>query len=212
MNGNGEQAVRMPYRIETERLSLRCWDPVNARVLREALDACDQHLRPWIPFMKDEPRTLEQTADWLRGHRANFDLDLHFRYAVWDRGGGGLLGENMLLKRVGPAALEIGYWTHESAVGRGIASEATCAMIRVAFEIARVERVEIQCAPGNEASAAIPEKLGFTHEATLKERAPDTEGGVHDLMIWSLFAADYPGSPATGLELKAFDGAGLQVL
>lgn len=122
-----------------------------------------------------------------------------------------MLGENMLLKRVGPGALEIGYWTSRQAVGQGIATEASCAMIRVGFELVGAGRLEIHCVPDNASSAAIPGKLGFTHEATLRNRAPDTEGNLHDLMIWTLFADDYPGSPASNLEAVAFDCLGRDI-
>lgn len=196
------------YRVETERLVLRCWAPGDAPRLRAALDACDAHLRPWIPFMKDEPRSLSQTAEWLRGIRASFDLDQVYRFAVFDPDEETLLGENMLLKRVGPGGLEIGYWTHKDAVGKGIASEASCAMIRLAFEIERVDRVEIMCAPENRASASIPASLGFTHEATLKKRALDSEEEYCDLMVWSLFRSDFASSPAADLKLKPYDCMG----
>ncbi len=196
------------YRVETDRLVLRCWSPADAPGLRTALDECDTHLRPFIPFMKDEPRSLEQTAQWLRGHRAAFDLDQMYRYAVFDRQEQNLLGENMLLSRAGPGALEIGYWTHKDAIGRGYASEASCAMLRVAFEIEKVRRVEIICAPENAASAAIPAKLGFTHEATLRERAYDSDGEIRDLMVWSLFASDYPSSIAAKQTIRAYDCLG----
>lgn len=196
------------YRVETDRLVLRCWSPEDAPRLRSALDACDAHLRPWIPFMKDEPRSLEQTAEWLRGIRAAFDSDQMYRYAVFDTDEAKILGENMLLKRVGPGGLEIGYWTHKDAVGTGIASEASCAMIWVAFEIEKVDRVEIMCAPENTASASIPARLGFSHEATLKKRALDSEGEICDLMVWSLFASDYASSPAAKLRLHAYDCMG----
>ena len=196
------------YRVETERLVLRCWSPEDAPRCRAALDVCDDHLRPMIPFMKDEPRTLQQTAQWLRGHRAAFDLDQMYRYAIFDASEQKLLGENMLLARVGPGGLEIGYWTHKDALGKGIATEATCAVIRVAFEIEKMDRVEIMCAPENSASASIPAKLGFMHEATLRKRALDSEGGVCDLMVWSLFAADYPSSPAARTTFRVFDCMG----
>lgn len=202
------QPKRAAYRIETDRLVLRCWSPADAPRLRTALDECDDYLRPYIPFMKDEPRSLEQTAQWLRGHRAAFDQDQMYRYAVFDHQEQNLLGENMLLSRVGPGALEIGYWTHKDAERRGYATESTCAMIRVAFEIEKVRRVEIMCAPENAASAAIPAKLGFTHEATLKERALDSDGEIRNLMIWTLFAADYPSSAAAKQTIRAYDCLG----
>jgi len=206
-----EPQVRTAYRVETDRLVLRCWSPGDAPVLRAALDACDAHLRPMIPFMKDEPRSLQQTAQWLRGHRAAFDLGQMYRYAVFDAAEQNLLGENMLLARVGPGALEIGYWTHKEAIGRGIATEASAALIRVAFEIEKVKRVEIMCAPENRASASIPAKLGFTFEATLKKRALDSEGSSRDLMVWSLFADDYPSSPSSNMTCRAFDCMGVAI-
>jgi RimJ/RimL family protein N-acetyltransferase len=196
------------YRVHTERLVLRCWSPEDAPALRRALDDCDAHLRPMIPFMKDEPRSLQQTARWLRGHRAAFDLGQMYRYAVFDAEEQNLVGENMLLARVGPGGLEIGYWTHKDAIGKGFATEASSAMIRVAFEIEKVKRVEIMCAPENKASASIPARLGFTHEATLKKRALDSQGDTCDLMVWSLFAEDYLSSPAASIAFKAFDCMG----
>lgn len=207
MTGNDPQ-IRTAYRIETDRLVLRCWSPADAPVLRAALDASDAHLRPMIPFMKDEPRSLQETAQWLRGLRAAFDLGQMYRYAVYDATEQNLLGENMLLARVGPGGLEIGYWTHKDAIGKGIAREASSAMIRMAFEIEKMKRVEIMCAPQNKASASIPAHLGFTHEATLKKRALDSEGGIQDLMVWSLFADDYPSSPAARSTFRAFDCLG----
>ncbi len=205
---DNDPPTRTAYRVETKRLVLRCWSPEDAPVLRAALDICDAHLRPMIPFMKDEPRTLQQTAQWLRGHRAAFDLGQMYRYAVYDAEEQHLLGENMLIARIGPGALEIGYWTHKDAIGRGFATEASAAVIRVAFEIEKVKRVEIMCTPENKASASIPASLGFTHEAFLKQRALDSEGETHDLMVWSLFAADYASSPAAKMIYRAFDCMG----
>ncbi|NNL95170.1 MAG: GNAT family N-acetyltransferase, partial [Xanthomonadales bacterium] len=184
---------------------LRCWAPSDAPALRKALDACDAHLRPWIPFMKDEPRSLEETVTWLRSHRENFDADRLHRYAVFGRKSGELLGENMLLDRVGPGGLEVGYWTHVDAVGKGIATEASAAMVQIGFKLAGIDRIEIHCAAGNAPSAAIPARLGFTHEATLRRRAEDTEGTLHDLMIWTLFASEYPATTSAELDLRAYD-------
>ena len=86
------QIGKAAYRIEAKRLVLKCWSPLDAPQLRTALDECDDHLRPHIPFMKYEPRTLEQTAQWLRGHRAAFDSDKMYRFAVFDAEEKSLLG------------------------------------------------------------------------------------------------------------------------
>src|SRR5262249_24384090 len=39
-----------PYRIVTERLVLRCWEPSDAAALKEAVDASIDHLLPWMPW------------------------------------------------------------------------------------------------------------------------------------------------------------------
>ncbi len=162
--------------------------------------------------MKDEPKTLDETAAGLRIKRANFDLGKDFWYAIFDSDEQTLIGEIGLMTRAGPGALEVGYWINKSCEGKGYATDATAAMIRVAFEIAKVERLEIYCAPENEASVAIPRKMGFLHEATLARRYNDSEGGVHDMMAWTLFADASPNSTASHQELKAFDCLGRQVL
>ncbi|MCZ6761642.1 MAG: GNAT family N-acetyltransferase [Gammaproteobacteria bacterium] len=207
-----ESPINIAYRIETDRLLMRCWSPADAPVLRAALDESDQHLRPWIPWMKDEPKSLDETAAGLRIKRANFDLGKDFWYAIFDREEQTLIGEIGLMTRAGPGALEVGYWIDKSCEGKGYASEATAVMIRVAFEIAKVERIEVYCAPENDASVAIPRKLGFLHEATLARRYNDSEGDVHDMMVWTLFKDACPDSPASHQELRAFDCLGRQIL
>ena len=64
-------------------------------------------------------------------------------------------------------------------------TESTAALIKVAFEIVRVHRLEIHCDPGNAASAAIPRKLGFTHEGTLRAKTRFLDRWS-DSMIWGL--------------------------
>ena len=131
---------------------------------------------------------------------------------MFEKTSGALAGENMLLGRAGPGALEIGYLTHVGFGGKGYAGEATQAMIRLAIEVHEVDRIEIHCSPQNTASAAIPERLGFTHEATLERRFEAPDGVIHDTMLWTLFASDYAKSSAAGLTMKAWNALGDPIL
>jgi hypothetical protein len=70
------------------------------------------------------------------------------------------------------------------------------------------QRVEIHCEPDNVASASVPRKLGFTHEATLRRRAISPSGEVCDTMVWTLLAAEYPSSPAAARTIEAYDASG----
>jgi RimJ/RimL family protein N-acetyltransferase len=197
---------RIAYRLESERLTLRCWEPSDATELRKALDRSDAGLRPWIPFMTDEPRTLAETLDWLRGHRAAFDRDEMYRFAVIERASGALVGENMLLRRVGPEALELGYLTYAGHQRRGFAIESSAMLTRLAFECYGVRRMEIHHAVANIASEGIPRGLGFALEATRKDLIRDTEGKLHDCRVWCLHRSGFERSAAAAMSLGAFDG------
>src|SRR5439155_22043403 len=63
-----------PYRIETERLVIRCWEPQDAPLLKEAIDSSLDHLRPWMPWAREEPQSLAQKVELLRHFRGRFDL------------------------------------------------------------------------------------------------------------------------------------------
>jgi hypothetical protein len=54
----------------------------------------------------------------------------------------------------------------------------------------------------------VPRKLGFCHEATLRQRLRTPDGQPRDTMIWTLLANEYPTSPAAAAEIEAFDVIG----
>jgi RimJ/RimL family protein N-acetyltransferase len=198
----------MPYRIETERLVLRCWQPDDAGILKEAIDSSLEHLRPWMPWTEHEPQSVEAKAERLRVFRGEFDLDRDHVYGILSRDERTAIGSSGLHTRLDAGGLEIGYWIRASHVGRGLATEAASALVKVAFEIAKVERVEIHCRPDNVASAAVPRKLRFTHEATRREVSRDADGAPCDSMVWTLLAREYPESPASKTAIAAYDVLG----
>jgi hypothetical protein len=53
------------------------------------------------------------------------------------------------------------------------------------------------------------QKLGFCHEATLRQRTRTPDGQLRDTMIWTLLADEYPTSPAATAAIEAFDVMGL---
>lgn len=54
------------YRIHTARLVIRCWNPADAPLLKAAVDASLDHLRPWMPWAENEPQELDKKIDGLR--------------------------------------------------------------------------------------------------------------------------------------------------
>ncbi len=200
-----------PYRIETERLVVRCYDPGDAPLLREAVDSSLEHLRPWMPWAEEEPQTLEQTVQMLRGFRSAFDSGDNFVYGLFDRDETEVLGGTGLHPRIGQGGLEIGYWVRASAARQGIVTESTAVLTRVGFEVCGADRIEIRIEPRNEASKGVPRKLGYLEEATLRRRLPGREGGsLRDVTIFTMFREDF--DPASSAALRAFDALGRQLI
>ena len=149
-----------PRQLFTARLDLRCWCAADAPELRAALDASDAHLRPWIPFMRDEPRSMADTEERVQGFVEHFDAGRHFRYVIRERSTQTLVGETMLLTRGAPGTLEIGYWLHRDHCGHGYATEANAALLPVAFDVLGAARVAVVCDERNAASIAVAGHLG----------------------------------------------------
>jgi RimJ/RimL family protein N-acetyltransferase len=200
------------YRLLTQRLVLRCWDPQDAPLLKRAVDESREHLKPWMPWAHGEPETVDAYVQRLRQARAKFDLGQDFTYGIFDPSERTVLGGTGLHTRLGEGAREIGYWIHRDHLNQGLATEVSAALVRVAFEVDRVSRVEIHCDPRNVRSAAVPRKLGFTLEAVLRQRTPFLDEPRRDSMIWTLFAEDYPATPAAQASVEAFDVVGQRLL
>lgn len=205
------EGLAAPYRIETERLVIRCYEPRDAPLLKEATDASLDHLREFMPWSHQEPRPLEEKVELMKLFRAEFDLRQNFTFGIFAADESELLGSTGLHPRIGPRGLEIGYWVRASATRQGIATENAAALTRVGFEVCGADRIEIRVEPRNVASAGIPRKLGFTEEVTLRRRLPAPEGEpLRDLTIWTMFREDF--DPALAPGLRACDGVGRQLI
>lgn len=199
------------YRILTPRLTIRCWEPADAPGLKEAVDSSLEHLRPWMPWASHHPAPLKTSIDLLRRFRGDFDLGKDLVYGILSRDETLVIGGSGLHPRGGEGSREIGYWIRADQVNQGFATEVAAALTRVGFEIEGLRRIGIHCVVENARSAAVPAKLGYVHEATLRRRIRHDDG-FHDEMVWTMLAEDYPGSPASQIVYEAYDAAGRRIL
>ena len=202
-----------PYRIETERLVVRCYEPRDAARLKEAVDASLEHIGPWMPWARFEPQTLEEKIDLVRSFRAQFDADENYVYGAFARDESRLLAGTGLHQRGGPGSLEIGYWIRSDSLRQGLATEITAVLTRVAIELCGAHRVDLQIDPTNERSAGVPRKLGFVHEATLRQRLESFDGAAprRDSMVFTLLAEELPVSGCPAYAYTAYDATGATV-
>ena len=194
------------YRIETGRLIIRCWEPRDAAALKEAVDSSIEHLRPWLPWVRFEPQTIDEKVELLRGFRARYDRDEDYILGIFDRDDRTVLGGTGLHTRRGPNEREIGYWVRANAASQGIVSEAVAALVHAAFSIENVVRLEIRCDPKNRPSVRVAEKALFNLDGTLPRRAQEGDGELRDTMVFSLYPED--DRPSLSGPISAFDAAG----
>jgi RimJ/RimL family protein N-acetyltransferase len=165
-----------------------------------------------MPWVKSEPEELKVKIERLRMFRADFDLSKNYVYGVFDPHETELVGGTGLHPRVGSNAFEIGYWINVNHVNKGYATEISAALTKVAFEIEHINRVEIHCEPSNIKSSAIPKKLGYVYEATLRNRTENIKGELIDSMIWSIVKDEYLKSPCAKAKVVAYDAFGSQII
>ena len=127
--------MQAPFRIETERLVIRCWQPEDAGALKRVIDANIDHLVPWMPWAAHEPEPLQQKTDAAAEFKAMFERDEDFIYGIFDAAETEVIGGTGLHPRSGPEAREIGYWIGAEHEGKGMISESTAALTRVGFEL-----------------------------------------------------------------------------
>ncbi|WP_062527706.1 GNAT family N-acetyltransferase [Demequina rhizosphaerae] len=152
---------RVPVIIETERLVLRRLEPEDVPAMHEAILANVDHLLPFIPWAPFEPQTLEQREAKVAEFATAFDAGEDFALGMFDRATGAYLGGTGFHTRVGPDALEIGYWIRADREGEGLVSEAVIALTATALLYAGATRVELWCDPANTRSNAVARRCGF---------------------------------------------------
>ena len=206
--------MSLPYRIEiVDGPVLRCWEPRDAPLLKDAVDSSLEHLREWMPWAHDEPQTLDEKVELLRLFRGNFDLGQDFVYGIFSADESQALGGTGLHTRVGDGAYEIGYWVRASQAGRGIATMAAAALTKAGIELGGADRIEIHVDPGNEVSSRIPRRLGYHEEGVLRRRLPaGGDAPRRDAVVFSLLAEELAGSSAAGAQFRAFDARGLELV
>ncbi len=204
--GGPDPAARLPVtRIETERLVLRCWEPADAPSFAALVTRNLDHLKRWLTRVQKAPTVEEQLAHILRWRPALAGGDLVYGLFEPD---GRPIGSVGLHDQVGELGREVGYWIAADHEGRGYVTEAVAALVRVGFETMELDRLEIHCDPRNERSAAVPARLGFTHESTLPRRIRGPDGTPQDSMVWTLYRSAAP-APRP---IRAFDLVGRRAI
>ncbi|GAB4572683.1 MAG: GNAT family N-acetyltransferase [Anaerolineae bacterium] len=188
MTGQPPDPRHLPPYIQTLRLLMRPLGPGDGPALFAAAQESREHVYPFMPVIfnlqsVEEAERLARRAwiDWWAGRA--------YRMALWRRKDGALVGTAALHHgRWDVPRFELGCWIHAHHAGHGFATEATRALIALAFEVLGVQRLEIRCDHRNLASQRVAEKLGFTFEGRLRAHNRAADGVLVDEMVYALLA------------------------
>ena len=151
----------MPDVLEASPLMLIRWRPEDVDDVLDAVRTSFGELRQWMDWAQTMPTSDEQQAVLAAGNAA-FDAGTDFGFVFREAATGSLVGGGGVHRRVGPGAVEIGYWIRTDRHNRGYATKAAHVMTDATFEhLEDVDRIEIHMDCANLASARVPEKLGY---------------------------------------------------
>jgi ribosomal-protein-serine acetyltransferase len=175
----------------TDSCWLRLLEESDADELSALVDANRGHLRPWMAWAADQTR--DSTLEFIRMTRGQLPANEGLQLALVCAGAMiGVAGFSSVDWRNRGA--EVGYWLAEAHQGSGTMTRAVRALLDHAFGTWELNRVEIRAATENVRSRAIPERLGFHPEGTL--RGVELVGGRYlDNVVYAMLAADWE-SPA----------------
>ncbi|HEX5324870.1 MAG TPA: GNAT family N-acetyltransferase [Capsulimonadaceae bacterium] len=185
----------IPDELAGERVLVRPLRPGDGAAIWEAVDESREHLRPWMPWVEKHV-TPEHSEDVARRAHGRWILREDLMVGIFDLATGRYLGGSGLHRiEWDIPSFEIGYWIRVSEEGKGYVSEAVKLLCGLAFEHLFANRVFIKCDSNNTRSAAVPKRLGFVHEATLRNAGKTPTGELRDTMIFAMTPLDYQAAP-----------------
>jgi RimJ/RimL family protein N-acetyltransferase len=179
--------------LEGEGVLLRTIEEEDLPFLRDAVNdpAVRRHLPNRLPLNLEGEREFYE--DVIVGDDDTLNL------LIWQAGGdesdeqrAGTIGVHGLGSVDGTS--EIGLFLEPDAWGHGLGTEASRLVTDWAFRERGRHRVIARVTAGNEASAAIWEKLGYRHEATFRE-AGFQDGEYVDEHLYAVLEDEWRGVP-----------------
>lgn len=150
-----------------------------------------EYLSKWLPWV-DSVREPEDTAEFIRNCQKQWIDNRGYQAAIRvNENLAGVIGHHKIdwLNR----NTSLGYWLAEPYQGRGVMTRCCLEVVRHSFSEFNLHRVEIRCASNNYRSCAIPERLKFEIEGTLREAA-QLNGRFVDLIVYGALSGkwNYP--------------------
>ncbi len=184
--------------IRTERLTLRRFSPADAEAMFAGW-ASDERVTAYLSWSPH--KSVDETRRVLAGWCALYRNPAYYHWCIVCDGRpvGGI---SVVRQSEKNDLVELGYCLCFDVWGRGIAAEATRAVMGYFFAHAGVHRVEIRHAVDNIASGRVAEKCGMTSEGILRGHTKLANGTYADVRVWGILREEYEARPTDPENLR----------
>ena len=179
--------AKTPPQLQTRRLLLRAFSLADAsRVRRLADDSAVASTTIHIPH----PYADDMAEQWIQTQQERYEKGHEVCFAVVLRSRNLLIGTIGLRLNLRHSRAELGYWIGKPYWNRGYASEAADAVLGYGFETLGLHRICAYHFRRNPASGRVLQKIGMTHEATLRQHTSKW-GRFEDLEGYGILRSEY---------------------
>lgn len=178
----------MFYHIVNPQIKLKLLEPGHTEELYALTDKNRDYLGEWLPWVKDT-QSSEQTGQFIDAARKQFAANKGFNCGIFYQGQlAGCIGFHSIDWNNKKSS--IGYWLGAEYQGLGIMTGACRTLMDYAFNELELNRMEIRAGLHNYKSRAIPERLGFVLEGTIRQ-AEWLNGRYMDHVIYGMLSDDW---------------------
>jgi len=171
-----------------EHLQLRLLRIEDAKQFLNTINSGRAYLREWLLWV-DTLTTVEQMETNIKEAIENAEHGRSYRYGIFiDEHFIGVV-EIKNINRFNDDA-QIGYWLAEEWQGKGIMTDCVRALTLHCFNEFNLHRVSVSIVDANKKSRAVPERLNFVHEGTLRE-CMRYYGVYYDEVIYGILKSDW---------------------
>ncbi|MDX6528528.1 MAG: [ribosomal protein S5]-alanine N-acetyltransferase [Blastocatellia bacterium] len=180
---------RLPT-IDTNRLSLRWISDADTEAFF-AIYSNPEVMRYWsTPPLADR----QAAAELIQKIQADWKRRAILKWGIARRTDDLLIGSVTLFNLdFNHRRAEIGYALGREHWGQGYMHETLMALLKYAFEVLDLHRIEADVDPRNAASIRTVEKLGFQREGVLRERW-QVNGEIQDAFFYGLLRQEWVGN------------------
>ncbi len=167
--------------------------PIEARdaaPFYEAVIESRPHLSRWLSWCTPDYH-IASAEDWACSAGKEWRAGSDHRFVIVDQDSGDILG-SVGINDIDRQTMRghLGYWVRQSALNKGVCTEAARQAVIFAFTELKLRRMDIHVHPENDSSNAVAVKLGALFEGVLKNKIL-YQGEMAPANCYSLVPSDY---------------------